>query len=874
MSAQKRNAVGVVGGLLGFLGMSMIAGLLVAAAVTPALAVTGMAANNTIGIFDNLPDYLAIGDLAKKSNIYAKNAAGKDIFLASFYAQNREEVEWEDISQFVKDAAVAGEDQRFYSHGGVDIVGTIRAVGATLMKDDLQGGSTITQQYVKNVNVQKAEAIQDPEERQKAYQLAIETTPDRKLKEMKLAIGLEKRYSKDQILLGYLNIAGFGGTVYGIEAAAKYYFDVHAKDLTAAQAASLIAIVNNPVHLQLDHPESETNGESNGYAANKERRDFILGKMVELKKITQAQYDEAMATPIEPKITPSSTGCQSAGGSAYFCDYVTNVIQNDPVFGATEDARWSNFKRGGYKIYTTLNLPIQLAAEKAIKENVPPVVDWGDMGTASVAIEPGTGKVLAMAQNKKYSQTPEQLEDPAYSPLNLSTDHDAGGSNGFQPGSTYKVFTLAEWIKQGHPLEENFDGRDRPISYFRNSCGGDFDKPNDPYQPGNDDGRGANDAIQATKYSVNSAYMAMAAKMDLCQIKKTAQAFGIHRADGNPLGWTASSPDVGPEGRMFPSDVLGTQEVSPLTMAVAYAGIANKGVVCTPIVIEKIFDANGEEMTPPKSTCTEAVSPKVAAAMAYAMQQTFDATAYESDPRTDIEHIGKTGTNNDAVDTWMIGASTKVALATWVGSITGDANQRDHDFPSGYAASARHRMWNPIMTVADNEFGGDDFPNVDNKLLYGVPVRVPDIRGKTMEEAKSLLGSLGFNVDEGGTIDSELPKGQVAKTDPAGGAMITKGSLIKVMLSKGNLILVPDVTNYSENDARAALGQFSVEVRDQSVADPTQDGLVVGMDPAAGSALKPGQKVTIVVGRFQGAPEPPESDLPPGQGQPPGQRER
>ena len=324
-------------GILGFVGMSALAGVLITAAVTPALAVTGMAANNGISMFENLPGYLDIDALSQKTDIYATQPDGSQAHLASFFDENREQVTWDAISQYVKDAAVSGEDPRFYEHGGVDIQGTIRgALSTYVLNQDVQGGSSITQQYVKNVLINNGvREAKTEEEKEAAYDSATETSPERKLKEMRYAITLEKEYSKDEILLGYLNIAAFGGRVYGIESAASYYFGKHAADLTLAEAASLIAIVNHPEKFRLDYPESETNGAATvvdgqpvPYADNKERRDYILGEMLKLKKITQEEYDAAIATPVTPVITEPSTGCQTAAGSAYFCDYVAWIIKN------------------------------------------------------------------------------------------------------------------------------------------------------------------------------------------------------------------------------------------------------------------------------------------------------------------------------------------------------------------------------------------------------------------------------------------------------------------------------------------------------------------------------------------------------------------
>ena len=214
---ETRTPVGVVGGLIGLVAASAAAATLVTVAITPAIAAVGVATSSTISMFENLPSYLEIGELSEKSNIYATRSDGSVVLLASFYDQNRVEVGWDQINQYVKDAAIAGEDPRFYEHSGVDLQGTVRAAATTATGRETQGGSSIAQQYVKNVRVQECERdATSIEERDGCYDAVTETTIDRKLKEMRLAIGIEKRYTKSEILLGYLNIAGFGGTVYGI----------------------------------------------------------------------------------------------------------------------------------------------------------------------------------------------------------------------------------------------------------------------------------------------------------------------------------------------------------------------------------------------------------------------------------------------------------------------------------------------------------------------------------------------------------------------------------------------------------------------------------------------------------------------------------
>lgn len=724
----RRTPLGVLGGFLGLVVGSAAAAALLVAGITPAIGLVGMTATQSIGMFENMPEYLVIDQPSEKSNIYATRSDGSVQLLASFYEQNRVEVGWDQVSQFVKDAVVAGEDPRFYDHGGIDVQGTLRAAVTVASGGDTQGGSSIAQQYVKNVRVQEceaeagAEAVEEAKQQAEAdgveftsevrdqvvaeakedcYDKVTETSVDRKLKEARLAIGVEKRYTKDQILLGYLNIAGFGGTVYGIEAAANYYYGTSAANLSLAQAASLVAIVNNPEKFRIDQPGNERNGAADAYADNTDRRNYILREMLRYKKITQEQYDEAVATPVTPTIVEPSTGCQTAGGAAYFCDYVKSILQTDPTFGDDVEERMQNFRRGGYEIYTTLDLDLQAAAEQAIAENVPQTYPGWDVGAVISSVQVGTGRVLAMAQNKTYSQDPEVLaQGPQYTSINYNTDYDQGGSSGFQPGSSYKVFTLAQWLNEGHALTERVDSaRKANWGTFRDSCDG----PQNPgsWNPKNDANEAGTNysALESTIGSINTGFVGMAKQLDLCGIRKTAEAFGVHRADGTPL-------------QQYPSTILGTNEVAPLTMAVAYAGIANNGVTCSPIAIDRIVDRDGAEIPVPQSSCVASVTPEVAGAMHYAMSRVMSGGTGSSSNSAVSPHvplIGKTGTTDGNKDTWMMGASTAVATAAAVVSVNGEANQRGIYFDSGQAATARHRMWPAVMSVAAAKYGGGEF---------------------------------------------------------------------------------------------------------------------------------------------------------------------
>ncbi|WP_350347436.1 transglycosylase domain-containing protein [Agromyces sp. G08B096] len=861
MSAQNRSTSGAATGVLAFLGLSALTGVLVTAAVTPAIAVTGMAASSSINMFENIPDYLDINELSEKTDIYATRPDGSQQLLASFFSENREEVPLDRISQFVKDAAVAGEDPRFFEHGGIDIQGTTRAVlNEFVLGGDTQGGSSITQQYVKNVLINNGiREAKTEEEKQAAYEAATASDGNagitRKLQEMRYAIALEKKYDKNEILKGYLNIAAFGGRVYGIESAAQYYFGKPAADVSLAEAASLIAIVNHPEKFRLDRPDDPENGvasvndagEPTPYAANKQRRDYILGEMLKYGKIAQADYDAAIATPVAPVITEPSTGCQTAAGAAYFCDYVKNIILNnyDDPNTPDVDEGLTMLQEGGLQVYTTLDMELQAKAEEAITANVPFSDERFDVGSVAVTVQPNTGKVLAMAQNKWYTNVQEILDtNPETMAVNLSTDYAYGGSSGLQPGSTFKVFTLAEWLNEGHSLLESFNGSRRAFTSFPDSCEGNW---SGSFNPRNDDGRIANNAVNATKWSVNTSFMAMAQQLDLCKIKQTAAAFGVHRADGSPLGEGLDAD--GNRIPFGPSAVLGTEEVAPVTMAAAFAGIANDGLTCTPIAIESITKADGTPVDPPKSSCTQSVSPEVARAMQYAMQETFrgDGTATASNTGTGIAHIGKTGTTDDAFDTWMVGASKTASTAVWVGNITGGSdrtNLRNVSFDSGPAATARHRIWPMIMELADNKYGGNDFTEPDQSAFKQVLVDIPQVTGLSFDAAKQALEAAGFVVEDGGQQDSNLPAGQVTGTDPSGQA--GRGATVRVFTSNGQGTSVPNVVGMNQQQAKAALDQAGLKMQGGGGGQNNQ--VVTSQNPAAGTPIKRGETVTVTFG--------------------------
>ncbi|WP_244304496.1 transglycosylase domain-containing protein [Leucobacter viscericola] len=876
------SAGGAAGGAIGALAMSMVAGVLVAAAVTPVVALSGMAATTAVDVFEKLPNHLNPSQLAEASTLYAKNAEGVYEEIAVVYDQDRRTAKWEDISQFVKDATVAEEDPRFYTHGGVDILSSGRAVLQNATGSGYSGASTVTMQYVRNVLIQDALAIPDEEKSEAAYKAAMKDSIDRKLKEMRLAISIEKKYSKDDILLGYLNIALFGRKIYGIESAANYYFSKSAKDLTLAEAASLVATVNNPSKLQIDIKEK--------IPANKERRDKILNSMLRHGKITQAQFDEAIATEVTPKITTREPGCfvaEQRRGVGAFCDYVLRTIKKDRKFGETPEESAFNFSRGGYKIYTTIDLGMQEAALRATQENVAPLMEGINVGSATSSVEVGTGRVLAMTQNRPYNNAEDFLSlHPEFTTINYNTNYEDGGSSGFQVGSTFKPITLAEWIRNGNSVQDivNVNGRTVQENSLRASCMpdkvygfGSFTFTND-----NMGTTGNRSVLTAIANSVNGGLVSMQQKLDLCDTISMAQKLGIYRASDQPV-WTQEDVDaerttqdqVGKnklltlhgkprELTLAPSNVYGgVDEIAPITMASAFGAFAGDGTVCEPSPIDEILDTDDKPVAFTKGKCTEAISPEVAAGVAYALQYAVtNGLADHAKSTRNIPHLAKTGTTDHVIDNWTVGASTKVATATWVGN-AGPTQLADGSWervstqgflgPNGaLLMEADQRIWPAVMDVADANYGGESFRPPSEASVRQNTAQIPDLRGKSYDEAAAMLTRIGFAPANGGEVDSSVPPGQVASTEPAAGATVAVGSGITIFVSNGRASAIPDgLIGEIGSSAEATLngaGFTSVtSVCEAGGKIDKRKHRVVSVDPASGTEVPFSQQIQLTL---------------------------
>lgn len=840
---------------MGLVGLSAVAGVLVTATVTPAIAIAGNSASTAIELFDSLPSYLEVDTPMQPTTIYATDYDGSDFVLTSFYDQNRIPVTYDEVSQTMYDALLSSEDPRYYEHGGIDLIGTTRALLNNFQGGDTQGGSSISQQYVKNVLIQRCEqqAESGSEEQQACYYEAIEAEGaegyERKLQEMRYAISIEQEYSKDEILIGYLNIANFGGQTYGIEAAAEYYFNTRASDLTLSQAATLAGMVQNPNRYRIDLPEGSytdsegtpRNSADDGYAATKDRRDYVLGRMLDDGKITQEQYDAALAEAIEPSINPRETGCGAAGGSAYFCKYVQQTILNDTTgtFGDTWDERWELLRRGGLSIYTTLDFNVQMPAETAMKTYAASTVEGIAFGSTAVTVEASTGRILAMVQNTTFSEDEAMASTPGYSSLVYAGDYAHGSSIGFPVGSTYKLFTLIDWLENGRSINEVLNGVNRVFQY---KCNG-VQQYNDEKIGNFAGGNGKTDTVIGfTRDSLNSGYLAMAEQLDVCEINQVAERFGVKWGDGDSI--------TNPQGEghlqvLF--DVLGWKNIAPVDMASAYATIANDGVRCEPHAIDRIVDAEGTEIPVPETGCERVVDSNIAATAAEALKSVMvgNGTGSAANPSDGTELIGKTGTHEN-ISTMMIESSTAATTAVWVGQSSGSVDLRTVYSNGVLGNSVRYSLARDIQAAANANYPGGAFPDPDPNLTRQIKKDVPDVTGMSIDEATSTLTGAGFQVSVGDSVTGDQAEGLIQSYEPGGQAAV--GSVITIHPSDGKGAAVPDVSGLSVQAAFAAItgaGFDNVERGSCTQKDSAGSGKATATDPAAGTVTDPNTTVTV-----------------------------
>ncbi|MFI6674590.1 penicillin-binding protein [Kribbella sp. NPDC050470] len=742
--------------LVTFLIVSVMSGALAAGLAIPFAGLAGVGSEKAVETVQTLPRELEIEPVAVRSRILAADGT----LIATLYEQNRVPVSLSYISPIMRKAIVAIEDSRFYEHGALDLKGTLRAMLRNQTEGEVQqGGSSITQQYVKLSLVEKARTA---EERHRATAVTYE----RKLTELRYAIAVESQYSKDEILERYLNVVNFGDGAYGVQAAAQHYFRTSAKNLTLAQAAMLAGLVKNPTGYD----------PTNNMARAKARRDLVIRRMLELRVISVHQANQALKTPvIDPaRILKVPNGCASSK-YPFYCEYVVSKLLQNPALGRTPKDREHYLKTGGLTVTTSLDRRMQKAAQASIEEHTRRT----DSAIAAITIvEPGTGLVKAMVQSREYGRGAYQT---AYN-YNVEKSY-AGGFGGFQNGSTMKAFTLAAAISRGIPLDYRINSPQQiNLSGKRfQTCSGWTRDPD--YNPQNSTRGGNLTLVEATRYSTNTYFLQLSQRVGLCAIGKTAQALGMYNGQTlEPLDQVISM-------------TLGVGYVTPLMLSNAYATFAARGKYCKPLLVVSVEDKSRRPVDTPGIECKQALRPEVADGVNRVLSAVMEPGG--TGGRLNFGNwdlAGKTGTIQENKAVWYAGYAPNLAAA----AVVADANLpytnlmyrhtldgQDISDPTGSGTAGP--LWQTAMQNALDGMPLKRFVAPRATAVAGDRKEIPPVNGMNPDDAEDRLRQAGFDVAIAeDLVDSPENEGTVAYTDPRSREGAPEGSLITIHLSNGD----------------------------------------------------------------------------------------
>ncbi|GGN10149.1 carboxypeptidase [Terrabacter tumescens] len=766
MSSRTTSIGGVISLLGAFLASALVLGLLAAGLVMPAVGATGALARSGVDVFNELPSEFTTNPLAQTSRILAADGT----VIATPQEQNRTIVPLDKIAPIMREAQVAIEDHRFYDHGGIDIQGTMRAVISNLRSGSSVGASSLTQQYVK-ISLQYSALNAGDKE---AAAEAVKKDYMRKLKELKYAITLEKKLTKDEILQGYLNLVYYGDRAYGVEAAAQHYFSIPASKLSLSQAALLAGLTQNP------GTTDPVNFPKKAIA----RRDVVLDRMHELGRITDKQWQDAKKRTLKQdmRVSEPKSTCL-ASPYPYWCDFIVNYALAMPQLGKTLEERKRTLYRGGVTITTTLDPKLQDYAQKEVTKKVP-IGNSERIGAAAYVADPNTGQVKAFAQNTAYTV---DKETKGKTGINWALDKKYGGSIGFQFGSTAKAFALVTAMESGMTTKSSIDakgagGNSQAVYTPKEWPGGMANcGPGGTWKVFNDSpfAGGKISLMEATAKSTNTAFIALAEKLGGCKVRDTMIRIGLHRSDGEQIG------------RFANQYILGGDDVSPQGVAHAYGVLAADGKKCPMVAVTKITQ-NGKNIALPATKCAQVVEPDVARATDKFLE--FNMT-HGSGIRNQLadgkrQSAGKTGTANNNNESWFVGYTPQLVTAVWVGTpydpidrVMKNVSVGGNFYPVMHGAAIAAPIWKAIMNKALDGQPMVDFKEPSSKLVSGDQVDVPSVTGMSVSQAIATLQAAGFSAGVGGTMSSSVQSGLVAGTSPYGKA--ANGSFVTIYTSRG-----------------------------------------------------------------------------------------
>jgi len=747
--------------LFKLVGVSAVAGVLVAFVALPGVGSIGLTARDAATTFDNMPADLNTSPPPEKTVVYDSSGAQ----LVSFFDEYRESVRLDQVAPIMRQAIVAIEDSRFYQHGALDLKAAIRAaVTNTQAGETVQGGSSLTQQYVKNLLLENAKT---PEEER----TVTAPTLGRKLRELRYALDIEQKMSKDKILEGYLNVAYFGAGAYGVQAAAKRYFNKPASKLNLSESALLAGVTNSPFAFDPTlHPQ-----------AARDRRNIVLNRMAELNLISAARAAQLSAKPIRLNEHKPKGGCDTSK-APFFCMYVQyemyNILSHGKYWTMKPDQQRlveRKLRRGGYSIHTTLDMTMQRAAENGLAtETDPTSLKVG----AEAMVEPGTGKIRAIATSKSFGTKSYQTQ------INLPADTAHGGGSGVSAGSTFKVFTLMTALDQGIPVSTSFNSPSSITVHGYDPCtydgyarvdgkqvhGMNMTAPYWTVHNAGDSEKGVFDLKKGTWHSVNTFYAQLEKQVGVCDAVKMAEKFGMVRADGSRL-------------LPFTSQVLGSNEIDMVHLAAAYAGIAARGKYCQPIAITQVSDEKGKKLKLPRQDCSQVIDQSVADETTSILKGVLTQGTARAVPSVGRPAAGKTGTCENFSCAVFAGFTPNLAAAVSYWDLRGGFG---HPVYGVYGATIPGPIWARSMRSALVDQPVESFHQPSNNFGDVSTATVPDVTGQSLGAAQTALIAAGFNpVVSPSPIQSLQPKGTVASTSPSPGSQADTSSNVLIFLSDG-----------------------------------------------------------------------------------------
>lgn len=792
-------------------GCSALAGVMLAGVLFPAAGGFGLASNRAADTVDNVSAELIEGTVPAVSTMV--DVDGNPI--AWLYDQRRFEVPSDEISNDMKLAIVSIEDRRFADHDGVDWQGTVRALLTNTTSGSVQqGASTLDQQYVKNYQLLVV-AKTDAERR-----AAIETTPARKIREIRMALTLDDKLTKDEILTRYLNLVPFGNSSYGVQDAARTYFGVDAKDLSLTQAAMLAGMVQSSSALNpYTNPEGVV-----------ERRNVVLDTMIQNIPDRAEEIRAAKDLPLgvlpEPQGLPQ--GCIAAGDRGFFCDYALQYL-------AEAGISREQVNQGGYLIRTTLDPRVQEQVKGSLVRNTSSTVD--DVATVMNVIAPGqdSHRVMAMASSRTYGLNGESNETVQPQPYALA---------GHGAGSIFKIFTVAAAMERGLGTNAVLQVPQR-VEVRGLGDGGARNCPSGVYCVENAGEYPASLSVpDALAKSPNTTFVKLIEQVGVTPTVDMAVRLGLRSyTQPNTSGFGEQSMADYQKNANLGSFTLGPTWINPLELANVAATLASGGKWCPPSPIDSIVDRNGNPVALTQQACEQVVEPGLANTLANAMSRDDlpggTAAAAAGSTGWGLPMSGKTGTTESHMSSGFLGFTNRYAGAVYT---YGDSPTPGEicSFPvrpcwSGnlYGGNEPARTWYGAMTPISTTFGDISLPPIDDKYVRGSQqAQVPDVAGMSQTAATQRLEAAGFTVQPSSTA-ATASRGTVLSSSPAGSAV--PGSSITIYVSDGSVQTAPPPSAEPDSNPPAIdLPELSTPAGDNGEST----------DPAAESpaAENPGQE--------------------------------